>query len=210
MLVRRGKPASERWASIGRLERQEAPWSVRRGQWARESRDSLGQWKASNEGASSVRSVHRRSIKLERLGQAETRILRLESLMGQSERSTEVSRSEEQDGGITLATIEQPGVSRVLLILDLTGTILITATQITCNTDLCERSLGNNLTKTTACEQRTVGHIQSCQLGKASEENILYLHLLPSCDHLAKSERLLSVRRRQPERETCVTFHFYF
>ena len=161
-----------------------------------------------------MRSVHRRSSKLERLGQAETRILRLESPMGQSERSTEVSRSEEQDGGITLATIEQPGdtsgVSRVLLILDLTGTILITATQITCNTDLCERSLGNNLTKTTACEQRTVGHIQSCQLGKASEENILYLHLLPSCDHLAKSERLLSVRRRQPERETCVTFHFYF
>ena len=150
MLVRRGKPASERWASIGRLERQEAPWSVRRGQWARESRDSLGQWKASSEGASSVRSLHRRSSKLERLGQAETRILRLESPMGQSERSTEVSRSEEQDGGITLATIEQPGdtsgVSRVLLILDLTGTILITATQITCNTDLCERSLGNNLT----------------------------------------------------------------
>ena len=130
MLVRRGKPASERWASIGRLERQEAPWSVRRGQWARESRDSLGQWKASNEGASSVRSVHRRSSKLERLGQAETRILRLESPMGQSERSTEVSRSEERDGGITLATIEQPGVSRVLVILDESHSIKSPATLI--------------------------------------------------------------------------------
>ena len=57
-----------------------------------------------------MRSEHRRRSKLERLSQAETRSLRLESPIGQSERSTEVRRRGEQEGEAMLATMEQPEV----------------------------------------------------------------------------------------------------
>ena len=56
-----------------------------------------------------MRSEQRRRSKLERFGQAETRSLRPESPIGQSERSTEVRRRGEEEGGAILATIEQPG-----------------------------------------------------------------------------------------------------
>ena len=108
--VRRGKPANERWTKRGRLERQEAPWSVSWWQWAKDRRESLGQWEARIEGAKSVRSEHLRKSKLERLGQAEARSLSPESPVGVSERSTEVRRKGEQEGGAMLATMGQPGI----------------------------------------------------------------------------------------------------
>ena len=108
--VRRGKPANERWTKRGRLERQEAPWSVSWWQWAKDRRESLGQWEARIEGAKSVRSEHLRKSKLERLGQAEARSLTPESPVGVSERSTEVRRKGEQEGGAMLATMGQPGI----------------------------------------------------------------------------------------------------
>ena len=67
-----------------------------------------------------MRSEHRRKSKLERLSQAETRSLRLESPIGQSERSTEVRRRGEQEGEAMLATMEQPEVFHKLYAL---GTI---------------------------------------------------------------------------------------
>ena len=60
-----------------------------------------------------MRSEQRLRSKLERLAQAETRSLRPESPIGQSERSTEVRRRVEEEGGAILATIEQPEGLRV-------------------------------------------------------------------------------------------------
>ena len=66
---------------------------------------------ARSEGAKSVRSGHLRKSKLERLGQAEARSLTPESPVGVSERSTEVRRKGELEGGVMLATMGQPGIS---------------------------------------------------------------------------------------------------
>ena len=57
-----------------------------------------------------MRSEHLRKSKLERLGQAEARSLTPESPVGVSERSTEVRRKGEQEGGAMLATMGQPGI----------------------------------------------------------------------------------------------------
>ena len=105
-----------------------------------------------------MRSAHLLKSKLERLGQAEARSLTPESPVGVSERSTEVRRKGEQEGGAMLATMGQPGIGECWCNYSDNNTYYRITTS---NIDMCEWSFRDQLNEAPTRKQRAVGHVQS-------------------------------------------------